>query len=564
MEGSMKRKYVLLVLFILLLTPFVIKISFALDDDLLTSNNYEIKNNIIYAVPTSFEYKVDELIYNVEYIKTIEAYNNLIKLNNDDNIGTGSKIKNNNSTYDVVVLGDVTGEGTISFGDVSALYNHYKGNRTLSGLKLEAAKLTNNSNVSFGDISKLYNFYKGNKPFTFYSDKDWVKVRNYMKLANEFYLNNKTSEKLGTNIIDELDIDDRSDNDQIVITKDGKLELAIRKNNRCYRKYSNSDDIELIENRSCDANIDDFVSNSGRLHVSGTKLLDEQNREVRLIGSTTSVYLDNETQNINQTSDEFFKTIKSWGTNVFRIFIGSKFYDKNNENYDIYFNKLKQVIDSTINQDMYIIINYDPSGFINNDNWQDRGIEIFNEILDVYGNDKHIIYEIWNEPNAKATWDEIVEYSNKVVPSIRNKAPDSLILVGTPDFDKRPDKVIGNKLPYNNIMYTYHMYTPAVTEENLNYFIQAQESGIPIFVSEWAGVQGNPPKRADYINEAHANTFAKLIKKYNSSFIFFTSSRSVWSYGFIPYNQRYNNFSNIILASYFHNSFLSFFRYIFI
>ena len=529
----MKIRYLILIIVILLLTPFVLKTSFAIDDDQLTSTNYVIKDNTIYAIPTSFEYKVDELIYNVDYIKTIEAYNNTTKLNNDDNIGTGSIIKNNKATYNVVVLGDISGDGTISLGDVSYLYNYYRGKSELSGLNLEAAKLTGNDDIGLGDVSKLYNFYRGKKAFTFYSDKDFVSVRNYLSLASEYYENNKTSNKLGTNIIDELNIEDREEKDQIVVTKEGKVELAISRNNRCYRKYSNSDDIELIENRSCNANIDDFVSNSGYLHVSGSKLLDEDNREVKLVGTTSGIYFDSETQNVNQTSDEFFKTMKSWGTNVFRIFIGSKFYDKTSENYDAYFEKLKQVINSTINQDMYIIINYDPAGFINEENWQYRAEEFFNEVLDIYGNDKHIIYEIWNEPNASTSWSAVKEYANKVIPVIREKAPDSIILVGTPNFDKRVDKVIGNQLNYNNIMYTYHMYTPGVTEENLNYFIEANEAGLPIFVSEWAGVVGNPPNRADYINEAHANAFAKLLKKYNSSYIMFTSGRSVWSYGFI-------------------------------
>ncbi len=63
---------------------------------------------------------------------------------------------------DVVVLGDITGDGLIQIGDVSALYNHYRNNKILTGVYLEAGLLTGNDSVLIGDVSKLYNFYKGN------------------------------------------------------------------------------------------------------------------------------------------------------------------------------------------------------------------------------------------------------------------------------------------------------------------------------------------------------------------------------------------------------------------
>lgn len=50
-----------------------------------------------------------------------------------------------------------------TIGDISALYNHYKGNKIQSGVYLEAGLLTGNDKVMIGDVSKLYNFYRGNK-----------------------------------------------------------------------------------------------------------------------------------------------------------------------------------------------------------------------------------------------------------------------------------------------------------------------------------------------------------------------------------------------------------------
>ncbi len=529
---KIKNRWTILVIaFLILCISLLAKISFSLDNN-ITSSEYTISNNKIIMNPTNLYLKVRELNKKVsssfDYNVVDTNNNDLIK---SDLIATGYKLKVNNNEYGLIVKGDVTGDGEIDLGDVSKLYNTYKNKVTLTGDYLTAGKVTNNSSVTLGDVSKLYNFYLGKSALTYYSDE--YKVETYIKDAKTYYSNNSSSNKIGTNIINELNISDKDASDSIVVTKDGKVEAHFLRNNICLRKYALSDDIDEIETRDCNANISAFTSNGGYLHVSGNKLLDQNNHEVRLKGTTTGIYLDNETQNANHTNDVFFKTMKDWGTNAFRIFIGSKFKDKTNENYEAYFNKLKDIIRLTTENDMYIIINFDPAGYISDATWKDRAEEFFTEMLDIYGNDPHIIYEIWNEPNSTSTWSEVKEYANRVIPVIRNKAPNSIILVGTPNFDKRPDVVVNDPLSFNNIMYTQHMYTPGMTDESVDRLISALDAGLPIFVSEWAGVQGNPPKKGSYIDEAQAMAFARIIGKYNLSFIHFTCGRSVWSYGFI-------------------------------
>ena len=517
----MKRKYLLLIIAIILLTPLILKTSFAMTDDTLKSNNYEIKNNTIYAIPTSFEYKVDELIYNVDYTKSIEAYNNTTKLNNNDNLGTGSIINNNNITYNVVVLGDINGDGKITLGDVSAVYNHYRNNRTLDGLKLEASKLTGKDKVSLGDVSKLYNFYKGNKPFTFYSDKDWINITNYVELASNYYENNKTSNKIGTNIIDELNIEDKNDNDQIIITKDGKIELAISKNNRCYRKSALSDDIELIENDLCNANVDSFVSNRGELHVSGTKLLDENNREIRLVGAS-GVDLS---WGDNITTYESIHSLKNWGANLFRFFINAdlNYMTSYVDDKEYNINGLKRVLDNVIANDMYIVISW--SGVNENGmNYIEEAKDFFTTVASMYPNDPHIIYEIWNEPENNNTWSEIKQYSNELIPAIRNISSKSIILVPTTNFDSNPTNPVGDMLPYNNIMYTAHMYMNSFSKQRLNDIETALNNDVPIFISEWGTSQTF--KGGESLVESSANAFVRFLNKHNLSHAMFAYCES--------------------------------------
>ncbi len=128
----------------------------------ITSNNYTITNGTIYVRPSTYDYKTTDLASNITYNGDYEIYNSKDeKVSPGSSVGTGYKVKTKNYTYKIIVLGDVTGDGKISLGDISKLYNHYRGKIELKDEMLEAGKVNRKSNVSLGDLSKLYNFYKG-------------------------------------------------------------------------------------------------------------------------------------------------------------------------------------------------------------------------------------------------------------------------------------------------------------------------------------------------------------------------------------------------------------------
>ena len=93
--------------------------SYAQETDIITSETYQIKNNTIYAVPTSNEYLLTELKENInttESIEVLDKDNNIVNYN--EPIGTGYKLKVANSTFNIVVLGELTSDGSISLGDI--------------------------------------------------------------------------------------------------------------------------------------------------------------------------------------------------------------------------------------------------------------------------------------------------------------------------------------------------------------------------------------------------------------------------------------------------------------
>jgi len=99
---------------------------------------------------------------------------------------------------------------------------------------------------------------------------------------------------------------------------------------------------------------------------------------------------------------------------------------------------------------------------------------------------KHVLYEICNEPNG-VNWGTIKNYANVIIPIIRANDPETIIIVGTPQWSGKPiDVVNGGPLtaPNNhNVMYAFHFY--AASHSSYRSEVQSAANSIPIFATEW-------------------------------------------------------------------------------
>ena len=520
-------KFILLILLNLIAIPVIVKFSYALNND-ITSSTYEISNNKIYATPTTYKYRLEELLANIESTYEIKVYNkDNEELKLGDYVSTGCKAIANNSTYNIILLGDLTSDGEISLGDVSSLYNYYRGKNELSEDKIASGRMTGNENITLGDISKLYNYYKGKKAFTTYNN-NMIAVDNIVDKAIN------SSSRTGKNIIDELNVE-YGDNDQVVVTREGKVELAIKKDNYCYRKSALSNYIDVVDDYYCEVDITKFASNNGRLHINGSKLLNEYNEEVRLTGVSNSEPPNNseaiKEQGTTMYSEKSLHTLHTWGGNVFRIFMNKKYINWTGEQHNKLINDLKDAMDNMIKNDMYIILNWSPGGLAN----KEYAKAFFEEISSFYPNDPHIIYEIWNEPND-VTWEEVKEYANYVIPFIRNESPDAVVIVGSPKWDSRLDYVASSPLNIDNIMYSHHTYMNQFNDEHISYLNQALNANLPVFETECSSVETGMPV-GSYTNSAQAYSFFKYLEHNNISFTYFSWDSGMWAYNFVAYKE---------------------------
>lgn len=226
-------------------------------------------------------------------------------------------------------------------------------------------------------------------------------------------------------------------------------------------------------------------SQNGALSVKGTQLVDEKGQAVQLRGTSThgiAWFPDF----VNQ--DAVTQLSKDWGANLFRIAM----YTDENGGYctDGDKEKLKALVTDGVEYakqaDMYVIVDWHILHDSNPLTHKAEALQFFREMTEKLKGEKHVLYEICNEPNSGCSWEDIKTYANEVIPVIRENAPEAVILVGTPTWSQEIEKPQNDPITgYDNIMYTLHFYAATHKEDLRSKMVNAVEAGTPVFVSEY-------------------------------------------------------------------------------
>lgn len=124
----------------------------------------KIENNNIYVVipsMTSFNYQMFTNNLNVENTK-IETYNSSKESvnNNESLLGTGSKVETNNNEYNIIIVGDATGDGSIDSGDLLGVVKHLKNKSKLDENQSLAADCNYDNAIDSGDLLTIVKYLK--------------------------------------------------------------------------------------------------------------------------------------------------------------------------------------------------------------------------------------------------------------------------------------------------------------------------------------------------------------------------------------------------------------------
>lgn len=124
------------------------------EGDEITSDVYEIKDNIIRNIPLELE--VDEFMKNINAKKDVIIKDkNQNVLSGTDKIGTGMKVYVGNKTYTFVVKADLDGNGRLTPNDLAKMCLHCIDKETLTNEYLEAADIDNNNKITVTDLARI-------------------------------------------------------------------------------------------------------------------------------------------------------------------------------------------------------------------------------------------------------------------------------------------------------------------------------------------------------------------------------------------------------------------------
>lgn len=242
------------------------------------------------------------------------------------------------------------------------------------------------------------------------------------------------------------------------------------------------------------------VAANGQLSVCGVGLCNEQGKQIQLRGMST-----HGTQWYSQcVTDGSLDTLADdWNADVLRIstYVQEGGYETDPARFTALVNTY---IDMLTERGMYAIVDWhmlspgDPNFNL------ERAKTFFTAIAERNNGNKNIIYEVANEPNG-VSWQSIKGYHEQILPVIRAKDPDAVVLLGTRAWSSlgvsdgsNESEVVNNPVNASNVMYTFHFYAASHGEEYLSALSRAADQ-IPMFITEF-GTQ-------DYAGEG-ANDFA--------------------------------------------------------
>ena len=223
-----------------------------------------------------------------------------------------------------------------------------------------------------------------------------------------------------------------------------------------------------------------FVENHGKLSVNGVNLVNEKGETVVLKGVSYGWH-NWWPRFYNKSTVEHFTN--QWNCTVVRAAMGVDPDGGYIQDPEFALDCMTKVIDAAIENGIYVIIDWHSHTIKTNE-----AIDFFEKMATKYKNYPNIIYEIFNEPE-RDSWQDIKTYSEEVIKAIRAIDPNNIILVGSPHWDQDVHLVADNPIEgYNNIMYTLHFYAATHKDELRKRGDYAIKKGIPLFVSECAGM----------------------------------------------------------------------------
>ena len=266
----------------------------------------------------------------------------------------------------------------------------------------------------------------------------------------------------------------------------------------------------------------DRPSSCGQLQVLDGKLCSEQGKPVMLRGVSLNGLITSE----SFLNEELFRELsRDDGANLMRLAMYT--YGVGIVGYCTGGNKERHKADIAKGvelakaADLYVIIDWhnlsdgDPNLYL------EEAKRFFAEMAKTYGKEKHVLYEICNEPNG-VSWPAVKQYAEQVIPVIREKAPEAVILVGNPDWSKDLYSVAADPLAFDNVLYSLHFYAASHGQSYRDMAQTVSQNGLPVFVTEYGvtAASGGHPRDLE-----SADAWIELLEQEGISYCMWSFSK---------------------------------------
>ncbi len=264
-------------------------------------------------------------------------------------------------------------------------------------------------------------------------------------------------------------------------------------------------------------------SSCGRLQVVDGKLCSESGESVMLRGVSTNGLITAEDLLNEQL---FCELARDDGVNLVRLAMytygmGAIGYctggDKERHKEDII-----RGVELARDEDMYVIVDWHILSDGDPNRYADEAELFFDEMAERFCGYDNMLYEICNEPNG-VDWPTVKSYAERIISVIRAKDPDSVIIVGNPDWSKDLRSVAADPLDFDNILYTLHFYSATHGQDFRDMTEEVSRQGLPIFVSEYGvtASSGGQPRDLD-----SADLWIELLERERISYCLWAFSKA--------------------------------------
>ena len=232
----------------------------------------------------------------------------------------------------------------------------------------------------------------------------------------------------------------------------------------------------------------------GQLHVTGTELRDASNKKVQLKG-VSSMWLNWENDGYAENLEGLKWLRNNWILSLIRAAMGVdpdgaylSTMNPEKANPEKAKAQVTKIVDNAIAAGVYVLIDWHTEKA---NEQTAESVAFFTEMATKYAGVPNVLYEPFNEP-TKLDWSTVLKpYHEAVVAAIRAVEPDSVIVLGTPNWSQDVDKAAQDPLVGKNLMYTLHFYACDHGSFLINKAKSALARGAALFVTEWGATKAD-------------------------------------------------------------------------